>query len=411
MILKKIPEQIRIYPEVVSSLIVASLIGFLSGTASAVFLMALDIITRTRLENPWLLYFLPLAGIAVAFLYSQFGKGSEAGNNLLIDQIHDPKKTVPLRMAPFVLLGTLTTHLFGGSAGREGTAVQMGGTLADQVNKFFRFDSERRKIFLMAGISGGFSSVFGTPLAGAVFGLEVLAIGRIRYHALLPCFISAIIAHLTCLRWGIQHSSFAVSEVPSLNLWSLSWTLIAGICFGVCSYTFSWGSHRLTHFLKKTFNSSLLRAFSGGLLIIVFSALLQSDRYLGLGLPVINASFLGPVPAYDFALKMLFTIVTLSSGFKGGEVTPLFFIGATLGNALTWVLPLPVSLLAGMGFVAVFAGAANTPLACTLMAFELFGSKPGVYMALACVMSYVFSGHTGIYHAQRIEVYKHAQKN
>lgn len=407
----QLPEQFRIIPEIILNLVTASIIGLLSGSASAGFLNALDFVTETHTQQPWLLYLLPWAGILIAFVYLRYGKNSEAGNNLLIDEIHDPKKIVPLRMAPLVLLGTLATHLFGGSAGREGTAVQMGGTLADQVNKIFRFDSEKRKIFLMSGISAGFSSVFGTPLAGSVFGLEVLAIGRLRYQALLPCFISATIAHYTCLNWGVHHTAYLVDPVPDLTMWSILWTLIAGACFGLCSYAFSWSNHRLTRLLKNAFQSPLVRAFLGGLVIILAAAILRTDRYLGLGIPVISESFLTPLPVYDFLFKMLFTIITLSSGFKGGEVTPLFFIGATLGNALTWVLPLPLSLLAGMGFVAVFAGAANTPLACTLMALELFGSKSGVYMALACVMSYVFSGHSGIYHAQRIEVYKHAQKN
>lgn len=393
------------------NLFVASVIGLLSGTASAAFLNALDFLTETRLKNPWLLYLLPWAGILIAFVYSRYGKNSEAGNNLLIDEIHDPKKIVPLRMAPFVFIGTLVTHLFGGSAGREGTAVQMGGTLADQVNKLFGFSSEKRKIYLIAGIAGGFSSVFGTPLAGCVFGLEVLAIGHLRYHALLPSLLSAVIAHYACLSWGVIHTQYFITSVPDLTAFNILWTLVAGGCFGLCSYIFSWSSHHLTRLLKNAFQSPLVRAFLGGLTIILAAEILSTDRYLGLGIPIISESFQGPVPAYDFIFKIFFTVVTLSSGFKGGEVTPLFFIGATLGNALAWILPLPVNLLAGMGFVAVFAGAANTPLACTLMAMELFGSQSAVYMALACIMSYVLSGQTGIYHAQRIEVYKHAQKN
>lgn len=404
-------EQIRILPDVLLWTAVAALVGALAGTASAGFLFSLDAVTHWRLQNPWLLYLLPWCGILIAFFYSRYGKNTEAGNNLLIDEIHNPQKIVPLRMAPFVLLGTLATHLFGGSAGREGTAVQMGGTLADQLTPLFRFKSEQRKTLLMAGISGGFASVFGTPLAGAIFGLEVLAIGRLRYQALLPCFVSAIVADQVALAWGIKHTAYAIPTATPFSVTHLLLALAAGVCFGVCAFTFSWGSHRATKIFKNLIASPLWRAFAGGVLVILMAALLRTDRYLGLGIPAIVESLQGPVPVYDFLFKMIFTIVTLSSGFKGGEVTPLFFIGATLGNALAWILPLPSSLLAAMGFVAVFAGAANTPLACAVMALEIFGTGTGLYTALACVMSYIFSGHAGIYHAQKVEVPKHAQKN
>ncbi|NUN05963.1 MAG: voltage-gated chloride channel family protein [Bdellovibrio sp.] len=383
----------------------------MAGSASAFFLHALDLTTATRLQNPWLLYLLPSAGLFVAWLYNRYGKSVERGNNLLLEEVHNPQKVIPLRMTPLVLLGTLITHLFGGSAGREGTAVQMGGSLADQLTLLFRLSPEKRKILLMAGISAGFASVFGTPLAGTLFGLEVLAVGRLRYRALLPCFTAAIVADRVCLAWAAHHTSYNISVVPELTAWNIMLAALAGIAFGACAASFSIGIHRLTQTLKQLFKSPLLRAFSGGVAILGLTLLLQTDRYLGLGIPVIQESFLGPVPAYDFFLKMVFTLVTLSAGFKGGEVTPLFFIGATLGNALAWLLPLPTSLLAGMGFVAVFAGAANTPLACIIMALEIFGTGPGIYTAIACIMSYLFSGHRGIYHSQKIEVFKYAQKD
>lgn len=392
-------------------LFTALAIGVLAGSASALFLWSLDRVTDFRSSHLYLVYGLPFAGALIAFLYSRFGTRIEGGNNLIIEELHNPQKTIPFRMAPFVLLGTLTTHLFGGSAGREGTAVQMGASLADQLNFFTRFDKEKRKTLLMAGISAGFASVFGTPLAGALFGLEVLLIERVRYQALLPCFIAAIVADRVCTLWGIHHTIYSVTEVPLLGGMTFLATLVAGACFGLCAWFFSKSYHRLSAILRTFISSPPPRAFVGGVVVLAGYLVLQSDRYLGLGIPAIQESFLGPVPVYDFALKILFTIVTLSAGFKGGEVTPLFFIGATLGNALTWILPLPTSLLAGMGFVAVFAGAANTPLTCVVMALELFGTQSGIYMALACVVSYLFSGHHGIYHKQKFEVFKYAQKN
>ena len=194
-----------------------SLVGMLAGLGSAVLLLALDWATDTRIAHPWLLWFLPVAGLAVGLLYHYTGRSVEGGNNLLIDEIHDPKRVVPKRMAPLILLGTVVTHVFGGSAGREGTAVQMGGSFADVLTRVFSLAPADRRILLMAGISAGFASVFGTPLAGAVFGLEVLAIGRLRYDAILPCFIAAIVGDLVPPLLGVHHTPYAIPFVPHLT--------------------------------------------------------------------------------------------------------------------------------------------------------------------------------------------------
>ncbi len=388
-------------------LLLSSVLGVMAGSASALFLYALDFATDTRITHPWLLGLLPVAGLATGWIYHRIGKPVEGGNNLLIDEIHDPQKIVPKRMAPLILAATVVTHLFGGSAGREGTAVQMGGALADRVTHLFGLDKAERRILLMGGIAAGFSSVFGTPLAGAIFGLEVLAIGRLRYDALLACLASAIVADETCRLWGIHHTVYAIAFTPPVTALGLASALVAGSVFGVVGMLFADSTHALSAFFKRKIAWPPLRPFVGGAIVAIGATLLATPQFLGLGIPTIEAAFRGDLPVYDFAGKFGFTVVTLASGFKGGEVTPLFYIGATLGNALGHVLALPVPVLAGLGFVAVFAGAANTPIASTVMAMELFGTHIGVYAAVACVVSYLFSGHTGIYRAQRVGHAKH----
>lgn len=398
----KLPEPITLLPHLLKWLALASAVAVLAGSASALFLFLLDEATRTREAQRWLIGMLPLAGFAVGWVYLHFGREVEGGNNLLLDEIHDPQKTLPLRMAPLILASTVVSHLFGASVGREGTAVQMGGALADQLTGLLRLSPGDRRILLMAGISAGFASVFGTPLAGAIFGLEVLMLGRMRFDALWPCLVAAIGADQVTRLWGIHHDAYVLGHVPALSAGTVGAVALAGIAFGLTGMAFAHLAHTLSDHMKRWIPYAPLRPLAGGVVLAAAVWHLDGWRYIGLGQETILAAFTQPLPAWDFAAKVLSTVASLGTGFKGGEVTPLFFIGATLGNALAPVLHMPLGLMAALGFVAVFAGAANTPLACMLMAIELFGAQIGVYAALACVISYLFSGHSGIYRAQRI---------
>ena len=393
------------------------------GSACAFFLWSLDLVTNVRLHHPWLLYLLPLAGLVVGLLYHYFGRSAEGGNNLIMDQIHQPGGGVPRRMAPLVLFGTLVTHLFGGSAGREGTAVQMGGSIASAFCRFFGVEMHKLRVVLMAGIASGFGAVFGTPLAGAVFALEVLTIGRVQYEALLPCFVAAVAGDWVCHAWGIGHTHYRVNYLATnlspaaffhLEPMLLLKVVLASAGFGLASTAFSEFSHRLGALLKRVVPYGPLRPVLGGVLVIGLYFLAGTGDYLGLGVSspdpkaVTIVSFFqsGDIHYWSWLWKFIFTAVTLSSGFKGGEVTPLFFIGAALGNALACLLGAPPDLFAALGFVAIFSGATNTPIACTLMGVELFGATHIIYIATACFLAYLFSGHSGIYLSQRVGVPK-----
>jgi H+/Cl- antiporter ClcA/PII-like signaling protein len=397
------------------------------GSLCALFLWALDRATQARFADPWLVYGMPIAGFLMVLAYQQFGRSAEGGNNLIVDQIHEPGGGVPLRMAPFIVVTTVLTHLVGGSAGREGTAVQLGGSIASAFCKAFDLSPADVRILLMAGIAAGFGAVFGTPIAGAIFALEVLTIGRMQYEALLPCLMAAIAADWSCHAWGIEHTHYAIGFMANagdatafhLNGLLLLKVVIASVLFGLMARCFSEFSHAVSAAFKAVCPYAPLRPViaSGILLGLVY--LLGTREYLGLGVwsPVPGdatiAGFFEPgkVDHWSWAWKTLFTVVTLSSGFKGGEVTPLFFIGAALGNALAAVLGAPPDLFAGLGFVAVFAGATNTPLACMIMGIELFGSPHAIYIAVACFVAYLCSGHSSIYMAQRLGTPKIASSN
>ncbi len=399
-------EQLLIGRYLLKWTILASVVGVLGGSASALFLVTLDLATETRIAHSYLIYFLPLGGLLVGLLYHYFGRGVEGGNNLLLDQIHEPSSGVPAKLAPLILVTTVLTHLVGGSAGREGTAVQMGGSLASWFARLIRLDAVHGRILLMAGVSAGFGAVFGTPIAGLVFGLEFLAVGRLRYDALIPCLVASLVGDWTCIAWGVTHTPYAVASV-TLGPALVGKVVLASFAFAMASIAFAELTVAIHAAFARVIRWPVLRPVVGGMILLGLFWLVETDIYLGLGIPLIVDSFtLDEVPRWAFLWKILFTALTLGCGFKGGEVTPLFCIGATLGCTLAALLGMPADLAAALGFVAVFAGASNTPLACTIMGIELFGSEHAVCLAIACCSAYLWSGHRGIYLAQRIDTPK-----
>jgi H+/Cl- antiporter ClcA len=379
------------------------LIGFFSGSASALFLVTLEWVTQTREQNNGIIWFLPFGGLTIGYLYHYLGKEVTKGNNLVLEEYENPQKTIPFRMAPLVLISTLMTHLFGGSAGREGTAVQMGAAIADQFQKLFNLSLSDRKTLIILGISAGFASVFGTPLAGAIFALEVVYFSKINIKSIIVSFFVAYIAYFTVEFWQIKHTIYTIPIVPELTTTNLSWVVFVGVLFGLAAMVFSRTTHFCGHLFSKTIPYAPLRPFVGGVILALAVFGFGTTKYIGLGIPEIIKSFTIPSSNYDFFIKLVCTSFTLGAGFKGGEVTPLFFIGATLGSALSVFIPLPIALLAGMGFVAVFSGATHTPLACSIMGIELFGIDSGIFIAISCVLAYFASGSIGIYQSQKVK--------
>ena len=380
-------------------LIICLLISGIVGSITAFFLYSLDFVTNFRETHFWIIYTLPLTGFFIGYIYYQYGDDANKGNNTIIEAHHSSHQNIPFKMAPLIYIGTILTHLSGGSAGREGTAVQMGGAIAAPFAKWFKTNQEEKKTIIIMGVSAGFAAVFGTPWAGAIFSLEIMGFKNIRWQSIIPSIVAALMAHYICLSWSIQHSIYSVSIVPELSLSLSMWALLAGILFGLTALLFSLSNHFWETIFNKI-NYKPLRPFIGGIVIVLVILFLGTTKFIGLGIPEILNAFTTPSGHYDFIFKLLLTSFTLSVGFKGGEVTPLFFIGATLGSTLILFIPLPFALLAAMGFVAVFAGATHCIIASIILGIELFGAKAGIYIGMASIAAYFSSGPMGIYSAK-----------
>jgi H+/Cl- antiporter ClcA len=381
--------------------------GVLAGLAAAAFLHSLDWATQFRQAHPQVIWALPVAGLFIGWLYRSYGRDVSGGNNLILEEIHDPRNVLPVRMAPLILLGTVITHLFGGSAGREGTAVQMGASLSDQLAKIFPVEPEERKILLIAGAGAGFGAAIGAPWAGMIFGMEVIWIGRLRLFAWFECFVASFTA--TAVTWMLKapHSQYPRIEIPGWDWQIFFFVALAGVAFGLTALLFSKLTHAVEKVLHRLIANPMWKPFVMGMILVALYHLEGSYRYVGLGIEWIQSALQAPVTFQEPMLKMFFTSLTVGSGFKGGEFIPLVFMGTTLGSALSIILPVSFSLLAAVGFAAVFAGAANTPIACSLMAMEIFGFQIAPYALVACFVSYFCSGHSGIYKSQRIHIKKH----
>ncbi len=371
--------------------------GLLAGGAATLFLVGLEWVTTIRTAHLGIIWLLPIAGFGIGWAFHHYGKSVAGGSALIIDEINEPKKIVPIHMAPFVLVGTWITHLFGGSAGREGTSVQMGASLSDQLSKRWNLSPEERKRLLMAGAGAGFGAAIGTPLAGAIFGIEVVYKRKVSLMALCQCLIASFVATYFTRFLGAPHTVYPQFECPNLTLNSLVYVGLAGVVFGLVARFFIKGVHVIEGGLKRLIAYPPFRPVLGGTLVVIGFYVEKSYRYAGLGLTVIQEAFHVPAHIDEPLYKALFTAMTVGSGFKGGEFIPLVFIGTTLGSALSEILPVSFQVLAVSGFAAVFGAASKTPLACSVMAIELFGLEVGPYVALACYVAYYFAGKHSIY--------------
>jgi H+/Cl- antiporter ClcA len=378
-------------------------VGALGGGVSYLFLKVLSWSNDTRLDNDWIIYLLPLAGLVIGLAFHYGGESVRGGSNLVLEEIHDPGGGVPRRIAPFVFLSTAVSHLFGASTGREGAGIQITASVTDGLSRLFKPSPETRKVLLITSIAAAFGGLFGVPVGGVVFALEVQENGRIRYEAILPALVAGFTSYHIVEWLGFTH----ITE-PAVLAPALSWTLVAqllvvAIAAAVIGRVFISLTHFVQHSAQRFINYPPLRPAIGGVIVLVLTVLAGTRDYLGLSQPLAQAAFVGGtgIAAGAFLWKLVFTSVSLGTGFIGGEMVPLFIMGALAGSQLASLFGAPTPLFAAVGMMATFGAAANTPLACIVIGVELYGASPIVALTITCIVAYVISGRTGIYHAQR----------
>lgn len=392
----------RVYIKImIKWIILGTLTGFLCGGVGIAFHYAVSYVTSFRTHNAYIIYGLPIAGLIIVFLYKLAKMDPDAGTNMIISSIRSEDKP-PIVLAPLIFVGTVLTHLCGGSSGREGAALQIGGSIGAFIGKIIKLDENDLKVITMCGMSGVFSALFGTPLTATIFCMEVISVGIIYYAAFFPCMISSLIAAGLAKYFGIMGEHYHIVVVPNTSLESLiKVAVLAALCAGL-SIIFVVAMHKAHWLYEKLFKNEYLRVFAGGVIIIVLTLLVGTNAYNGAGMPIIEEAFTGTVRPEAFLLKIIFTAFTLGAGFKGGEIVPTFFIGATFGNLVASIMGLNTGFGAAIGLVSMFCSVVNCPIASIFLSVELFGSSNMVLFAIACGVSYLLSGYYGLYSSQKI---------
>ena len=374
--------------------------GLVCGVVGSAFHLTVDKATEIRLDNPWLIFLLPVGGVLIAFIYRVSHMEGE-GTNGIIDSIHDGGR-VHIRLVPVIFISTAITHLVGGSAGREGAALQIGGGIGYRVGRMLKLDDKDMRLVTLCGMSAVFAALFGTPLTATIFALEVISVGVLYYSGLIPCLVASVTAYGVSRLFGIAPMRYTVLLEP-LEVGLLVRVCILAVTCAVVSMVFCIAMHKTEQFASTKIKNGYLRAAVGGVIVIALTLIAGSDSYNGIGTDVIASALgEGKAPTWGFLWKIVFTAVTIGFGFKGGEIVPTMFIGAVLGCTVGPLLGIPAQFAAAIALVAVFCGAVNCPIASIILSVELFGSGELLYFALACGISYMLSGYFGLYSSQKI---------